>query len=311
MSGDRPRFRGLFAAVHTPFNRGGRLYSARVADQFALLAESGVEGVFLCGTAGEGSSLTTAERRTNLETWVGVTEGAMPLIAHVGHNSVLEAERLARHAAGAGATAIAAMAPSYHRPETLEDLIQFLAPIAAAAPDLPFLYYDAPELNGVSFATDQVLKWGKMRIPNLTGVKFTSSDLLTFQRCLDLEDFDVLLGYEELLLPALAAGCRGTIGVTVNFAAPVYRRVVEAFQRGDMERARAEQRKAAALATVLREHGVVRASKAIMSMLGVECGDVRSPLRVVESREFRELFDRIRAMDVFSRPLATPAELGY
>lgn len=312
MSGERPRFRGLFAAAHTPFNRGGRLYSARIAEQHALLVESGVEGVFVCGTAGEGHSLTSAERRAVLDTWVGVTDGTMPIIAHVGHSSIREAERLARHAAGAGATAIAAMSPAYYRPETLEDLVEFLAPIAAAAPELPFLYYDAPDFNGVCLPTDQVLQWGRLRIPNLAGVKFTSSDLLTFQRCLDLgDDFDVLLGYEELLLPALAAGCRGAIGVSFNFAAPVYHRVMEAFHRGDLARARDEQRKAADLGALLREHGVVRASKAIMSLLGVECGDVRTPLRAMERREFQDLFDRVRVMDLFARPLGTPAELGY
>lgn len=308
---ERTRLSGLIAAVHTPFNRAGRLYSARVADQYALLREAGVEGVFLCGTAGEGHSLTVAERRTMLDTWVGVTEGALPIIAHVGHDSTRDAERLARHAAGAGAAAIAAMAPAYHRPATLEQLIEFLAPTAAAAPDLPFLYYDAPDFNGVRFPTDQVLEWGRLRIPNLSGVKFTSGDLPAFQRCMALEgDLDVLLGYEDLLLPALACGARGAIGVSFNFAAPVYRRIVDSFEAGNLEEARRLQAITAGLMATLRDFGTVRASKALMTMVGVDCGDVRIPLRAVESREFRELFDRVRAMELFARPLGTPAELG-
>lgn len=308
---NRTRFTGLIAAVHTPFNRGGRLYSARVAEQAALLRESGVEGVFLTGTAGEGHSLTVAERRTVLDTWVGVTEGSMPIIAHVGHDSIREAERLARHAAGAGATAIAAMAPTYHRPDTLEQLIEFLAPTAAAAPGLPFLFYDAPDFNGVRFPTDRVLRWGRMRIPNLMGVKFTSSDMQAFQRCLALDDdLDILLGYEDLLLPALAAGAKGAIGVSFNFAAPLFRKIIDAFEAGDLEEARARQAEAGALMAVLRDFGVVRSSKALMALFGVDCGDVRIPLLPVESREFRELFDRVRGMEIFARPMGTPAELG-
>lgn len=308
---ERKRFEGLYAAVHTPFSRAGRLDSARVAEQYALLRESSVQGIFLCGTTGEGYSLTLAERRTMLDTWVGVTEGAVDIIAHVGHDSIRDAERLARHAAGAGATAIASMAPTCYRPRTMEELVEFLAPIAAAAPELPFLYYDAPDCTGVRFPSDQLLQWGKMRIPNLAGVKFSSADMQTFQRCLALgERFDVLLGNEDLLLPALVCGARGAVGVTCNFAAPVYQRIIAAFERGDLETARIEQAKASALATVLRDYGVVRASKAMMGLVGVDCGDVRTPLAAVDNRELGEIFERVRSMDLFARPLATPAELG-
>lgn len=306
----RQSLRGLFAAVHTPFGPSGRFNGAAVLHQYELLVTSQVDGVFVCGTAGEGYSLTLAERRAVLESWVGVTEGAMPVIAHVGHNCIRDAIELAAHARRAGATAVAAMAPSYHRPTTLEELVEFLAPIAEAAGELPFLYYDAPDFTGVKFATDQLLEWGRLRIPNLIGVKYTSGDMATLVRAMRSgRDQTILLGYEELLLPGLAAGVTGAIGVSLSFAAPVYRRILAAFEAGDLDTARAEQARAIDLARALQEFGVVRASKAIMALSGVDCGGVRSPLRPLTRTELERLHERVRTMELFARPLASPAEI--
>lgn len=302
------RFRGLFAAPHTPFGADGRFRGATVAHQYELLAESGVAGVFLCGTAGEGLSLTLGERRAVLDSWVGVTEGGISIIAHIGHDSIRDAVELARHAAGSGANAIAAMAPTYYRPRTLEELVEFLAPIAAAAPELPFFYYDAPDFNGVRLATDRLLQWGRLRIPNLCGVKFTSDDLATLARCVRLgDDWAVMLGREHLLLPALALGIRGAIGVTFSFATPLYRDIIRAFESGDLDTARAASERAVELALALQEFGVVRATKAIMGMMGVDCGRPRLPLAAVEGGELRALAERVQPLLPFVGSLADAA----
>jgi len=180
-------FTGLLAAAHTPFNAAGRLDANTIRKQYELFLESGVDGVFLCGTEGEGHSLSCGERRTVLDAWVGMSEGTFPVIAHIGHASIRDAVRLAEHAAKAGAWAIAAMAPIYYKPQTLEELVEYLAAIAAGAPDLPFYFYDAPDFNGVRFPTEEVLEWGRLRIPTLRGAKFTSTDLRTYARCQRLD----------------------------------------------------------------------------------------------------------------------------
>ncbi len=309
-SGGKAGFTGLLAAAITPFNAAGRLDASKIRKQYELFVESGVDGVFLCGTAGEGHSLSCSERRTVLDAWVGVSEGQYPVIAHVGHASIRDAVRLAEHAAKAGAWAIAAMGPIYYKPQTLEELVEYLAAIAAGAPDLPFYFYDAPDFNGVRFPTEQLLEWGRLRIPTLRGAKFTSTDLRTYARCQRLDPpFNMLIGYEETWMPAITLGARGAIGVTFNFAAPVYRRIYQAMEVGDIASAREEHAKALELNVVLERYGVVRASKAIMALMGVDCGDVRLPLRPFHAREMKELHELVRGLDVFARPLGTPADL--
>lgn len=304
-------FRGLFASAHTPFNAAGRFNGSMVLAQYELFRDAGVSGVFVCAIEGEGHSLTVAERRAVLDTWVGVIDGELPVIAHVGHSSLRDAVRLAEHAGKAGATAVAAMAPAYFPPATLEELIEYLAAIAAAVPELPFFFYDVPDRNGVCFPTEQVLEWGRLRIPNLSGVNLSSSDLKTLARCRQLEgDFDVLVGNEESWLPGLALGAQAVVGGTIGYAAPLYQRIGEAFAAGDIDRARREHAKSLQLGRVLDEFGVVRAGKALVSMLGVDCGTVRLPLRALHAGEFRELHERLSGLDIFARPLSSPAEMG-
>jgi N-acetylneuraminate lyase len=302
------RFEGLIAAAHTPFLPDGSLNLAVIDEQARLLIETGVSAVFLCGTTGESHSLTLAERRLVAERWLEVEAGRLPIIVHVGHNCRADAVELAAHARQHSAAAIAAMAPSYYRPESVNDLIDFLKPIAAAAPDLPFYFYDIPDATGVRLPMSDLLVHGRDRIPTLAGIKYTSPDLMMFQACVQLEDgeFDLLFGNDELLLAGLALGTRGAVGSTYNYAAPVYRRVIEAFSAGDLNTARSEQHRAVQLVQVLCEFGVLRTGKAIMAMLGVDCGPPRAPLRPLSEQEREVVFQKLRDLDVCSRPLIAP-----
>ena len=127
------RLTGLVAAPHTPFHTDGTLNPKCISSQCALLLESGVRGAFICGTTGESLSLTVAERMAVAETWREVAGAKMPLVVHVGCNSVADARTLAAHAAKCKVDAIAVMAPNFFKP-SVEDLIAFCGHIADAAP---------------------------------------------------------------------------------------------------------------------------------------------------------------------------------
>jgi N-acetylneuraminate lyase len=301
------RLTGLVAAPHSPLNADGSLNPDAVAAQARLLRESGTSGAFVCGTTGEAASLTVAERRTLAERWVAAADGTMPVIVHVGHNCLPDAQALARHAAEIKADAVALVAPSYFRPATLDDLIDFCAAVAAAAPSLPVYYYDIPSMTGLPIATADFLHRGRERIPNLHGVKFTNNDLVTLQECLALGGFDVVFGYDEMLLAGLALGVRGAVGSTYNFAAPLYRKILDAFAAGDWPAAREAQRQSVRLIRTLQSFGFSRACKAVMALVGVDCGPVRPPLRPMTPPETRELFERLRGIEGFARPPQEPA----
>ncbi|MDG3003728.1 dihydrodipicolinate synthase family protein [Paludisphaera mucosa] len=299
---------GLIPAPHTPFRTDGGLNLEVVDLQSELLREVGVTTVFVGGTTGEWASMTLAERKAVTERWCRTAGGSFQVAAHIGANCQSDAIELARHARDAGAVAVAAMSPSFFKPATTRDLVEFCAPIASEAEPLPFYYYDIPGMTNVRQAMSEFLHEARFRIPTLRGLKFSHTDIVELQECVRLDGgrFDVLFGSDEGHLAGLALGVRGAVGNTFNFAAPVYRRIEAAFARNDLETARREQGKAIDMVKALQAFGFMPASKAVMAMLGVDCGPVRSPLRTLDRSEKLALWERLSAIDVFARPLRKP-----
>ena len=298
---------GLIAAPHTPFHPDGSIAYDVIPRQAALLGANGVSGAFICGTTGEGASLTSEERRRVVEAWAAAKPASVALIVHVGHLSQSEATALARHAQEAGANAIATIAPSFFRPPAVAELVAWCAPIAAAAPRLPFYYYHMPAMTGVTFPAADFLQAAADRIPTLAGVKFTHENLMDFGRAAELQSgrFNLLFGRDEILLAGLALGARGAVGSTYNFAAPLYLRIIEAFNRGDLAAARREQSRAMEFIDVLGRFGGINAGKTAMKLVGVDCGPVRLPLRSLNERDeaaLREALERIGFFEYASKP---------
>lgn len=278
---DFPRLTGLVAAVHSPFAPDGSLDLAAVEQQADHLVRNRVATAFIAGSTGESHSLTADERRLLTQRWVEVArDRPLDVIVHVGSNCLADARMLAAHAQALGARAVAAISPSYFKPASLDALVDTCAEIAGAAPQTPFYYYDIPSMTDVQFAMHEFLARARTRVPNLAGLKFTNADLMVYQLCLRAEGgaFDVLWGRDEYLLAALALGARGAVGSTYNFAAPVYHRLIDRFEAGDLAAAREEQFRSVRLIELLAGYGFMGAAKAVMNMLGIDVGPPRLPL---------------------------------
>lgn len=276
------RFKGLVAAPFTPFKKTGAVDFAVIERLAASLEANRVSGAFVCGTTGEGVSMTTAERMKVAERWQASAGKKLRVIVHVGHTSLGDSRALAAHAQKIGAAAIGCMAPFCFKPTKAEDLVAFCAEVAAAAPDLPFYYYHIPCVTGVTIPAFDFLRTAADKIPNLAGIKFTHENLMDFSSCIRWEGgrFDALFGRDEMLLAGLSVGAAGAIGSTYNYAAPVYQRVIAAYARGDLAAAQAEQARAnAMIAVLIRYGGMPPAGKAFMKAIGLDCGAVRLPLR--------------------------------
>jgi N-acetylneuraminate lyase len=272
---------GLIAAPHTPCNGDFSLNTEAVAAQAAHLARTGVTGVFVGGTTGECHSFSTAERIDLFEAW-GEAAQAHELVnvAHVGHNNLPDARALVKAAQASGANAIGAMAPTFFKPASVDELIDWFALLTEMAPELPFYFYDIPSMTGVSLDTADFLRKGRERLPSLVGVKFTNPDQDLLRECMQAEDgaFDILFGTDEKLLEGLEIGCRGAVGSSYNFAANVYHPILEAYEQGDVETANLWQNRSIQTIDTIASHGYLPAAKAVMEMLGVKCGPVRPPL---------------------------------
>lgn len=297
----------LIAAPHTPFDDAGRLQLQAVTQQARLLATNGVAGVFIGGSTGEYASLTVGERQQLAEAWVAaVQHSPLDVIVHVGHNSQPDAVELARHAGTLPVQAIASLAPCYFRPQSVDELIEFFEPVAAAT-SLPFYFYDIPSMSGVSLPTVEFLRRGSPRLPTLRGVKFTNPDLAQFQECRQFDGgrFDILFGCDEHLLAGYALGATGAVGSTYNFAPRLYQQIAAAWDTGDAAAARRLQHESVRLVRCLQSFGYMAAAKSVMAILGADCGPVRSPLRRLTSVQTEQVRTRLQQEELWQY-LATP-----
>lgn len=286
------RLKGLIAASFTPMDADGKVNLLPIDKYADLLAASKMAGVFVCGTTGESLSLTTDERKSILEQWIKSAKGRFKVIAHVGSNSQPEAVELARHAAQVGADAIASMAPCFFKPATVAQLIAFFAPIARSAEELPFYYYNMPSMTGVSLPVATFLKEGKKVMPNLAGTKFTHNNLMEMGECLALDngEFEVLHGYDEILISGLVFGAVAGVGSTYNYLPDVYHGILKAMEEGNLTKARELQMKSIEIVNIIIKYGGgVRGGKAIMNLIGIECGQCRLPVAPMSDEEYQML----------------------
>jgi len=296
------RLEGLVAASFTPMSPAGDLNLDAISSYADLMARSGVTGVFVCGTTGESSSLTIAERKQILSRWVEKAKGRFKVIAHVGDNCQQNAIELSKHAAENGAWGIGAIAPNFFKPESVEELIRFFKPIAAAAAEIPFYYYNMPAMTGVDLSVVRFLKEGKSVIPNLAGTKFTHNNLMEMAQCLNLNNgvFEVLHGYDEILTCGAALGAIAGVGSTYNYIPSVYTGIFEAIKKNDLATARALQKKSIEVVEVIIKYGGgVRGGKAIMNLIGIECGDCRSPISSFTDEEYISLKEDLNKIGFF------------
>lgn len=287
---------GLIPAVFTPFDKSGAVNLPQIRPYADKLVTDGADGVFVCGSTGECTSMTVAERKSVLEAWVEAAAGRMRVIAHVGGTCQADCIELARHAAGQRVDAVGAIAPFYFKPASVEELVDFYKPIAAAIAPIPFYTYHMPSVTGVNLPMKEFLEKGSREIPNLNGIKFTSNNFMEMLECIRLEDgrFDILNGFDEMLLCGMAVGARGGVGSTYNYSLSTYRNLYDAFLAGDIERARVFQQESVDIVHVIIRHGGgVRGGKAIMNHLGIDCGDCRLPFAPYTESEMHRLGEEL------------------
>jgi N-acetylneuraminate lyase len=269
---------GLVPAVFTPMRANGDVNLELIPTLTDQLIAEGASALYVCGSTGEGPSLMREERKAVAEAYVQAAAGRIPVMIQVGHNSIRESQLLAAHAQEIGADVISAVPPSYFKAASLDNLMDILADILDAAPELPFYYYHIPRLSSADIDVVKMLEMSADRLPTLVGVKYSDFTVFEMQECLSVDNgrYNMLFGSDEMLLSGLVAGAHGAVGSTYNFAMPLYKRVVAAFERGDIAEAQREQALAVRMVRRTLPFGNP-ALKCIMKFIGLDCGPARLP----------------------------------
>ncbi len=280
-----PKLCGILPALLTAFTDSG-VDTAKVAKLSTRLADAGVHGLYFGGSSGEMILMTEDERKTLLETVMEAVGDRITVIAHVGTTSTAGSLALARHAEKAGAHAISSVTPLYYKYGFRE--VKHYYERLAAETSLPVIIYNIPALTGSTLSTAQLSEI--LSIPNVGGMKFTASDFFQLERIrAAFPDKVFYNGSDEMLLSGLAAGADGGIGSTYNVQPKRILAVYNAYLRGDMKTALAEQAKANELISAVLRWGVLPSCKMLLKLNGLDCGICREPFLPLEDEAVAEL----------------------
>jgi dihydrodipicolinate synthase/N-acetylneuraminate lyase len=208
------RLHGAIAASVTPLTAGGRSVDvAAIGDVVSFLSSGGVDGALACGTTGEGVLFGVDERRAITDAFVAARRDGFQVAIHTGAQTTADTIALSAHALGAGADAVAVIAPPYF-PLDEEELTRHLVSAANAADPLPFYVYEFAARSGYAIPPS-VIPRVRADAPNLVGTKVSDSPFESVEPYLDL-GLDVFIGNEPLALQGIE---RGAVGCVSGLAA--------------------------------------------------------------------------------------------
>jgi dihydrodipicolinate synthase/N-acetylneuraminate lyase len=274
------RISGALAAAVTPLrDDGARLDEGAYAPLLEFYAGSGLDGLLLLGTTGEGMLLEADERRRAAELAVA-DAGPLRVIVHCGAQTTAETCSLAAHAAELGADGVAVIGPPYF-PLAAHELLEHFAAAAAACAPLPFYLYEYAERSGYAIPVE-VIRELQQRARNLVGMKVSDAPFERVEPYLGV-GLEVFVGAEGVLPVGLEHGAVGAIsGVAAAFPEAVVALVREPTpQRVAL---------AEALRGTLSKHPFQASVKVALGLRGLPVRpDVRAPLRPVAAEASEQL----------------------
>lgn len=286
-----PVFEGMASAIITPLNEKGidfELFAKLVEWQIA----EGIDGIVVCGTTGEGSTLTDEEHKNAIEFMVKQVAGRVPVIAGTGSNDTAYAVELTKHACQMGVDGVLTVTPYYNK-ATQKGLIKSFTAIADAS-TVPVILYNVPSRTGVNIAPKTVLELSKH--PNINAVKEASGDISQIAEIAHLcgDNINIYSGNDDQVVPIMSLGGKGCISVLSNLLPKETSEMCRLFREGDVKAAAKLQLKYIPLINALFSEVNPIPVKAAMAKMGF-CEDyLRLPLTPMEDAARENLYAQMK-----------------
>ena len=281
-----PLFTGVSTALVTPFLQGKVNYTM-LEQLIGRQIEAGIRSIVLCGTTGEASTLSDAEKAEIIYNSKQYTGASCQIIAGTGSNNTEHAVRLSCAAEEAGADALLVVTPYYNK-ATPDGLYAHYSAIAQAV-HIPIIVYNVPSRTGVDIPLHVYQKLAQ--IPKIAGVKEASSDITKIAkiRAQCPNDFAIWSGNDDQIVPVISLGGKGVISVLSNVAPAQTLTIAQAALDGDFETAARIQTELLPLIELLFCEVNPIPVKAAMELIGYDCGPCRLPLTPISANNLERL----------------------
>ncbi len=291
----KPIFEGMATAIITPTTENGIDYEA-FAKLIDWQIDEGIDGIVVCGTTGEGSTLTDCEHKEAISFAVKQARGRVPIIAGTGSNDTAYALELTKYACEAGVDGVLVVTPYYNK-ATQNGLIKMFTAIADVS-TVPVILYNVPSRTGVNIKPATVLELSKH--PNINAIKEASGDISQIAEVAHLCGDDIIIysGNDDQVIPVMSLGGKGCISVLSNLLPKESSAMCKAFDKGDIKTATAMQLKYLPLINALFSEVNPIPVKAAMAKMGF-CEDyLRLPLTPMESAAREVLYKEMKNVGI-------------
>ena len=304
---------GCYTALITPFTDDAVDYDG-LETLIEFQTVNGITGIVAMGTTGESPTLDWKEHNLVIEAVVKNTKGKCTTIAGTGSNNTRESLLGTEHAAHAGAHAVLLVDPYYNGPSSLEIRKEYVAPIAAAFPELEMIPYVVPGRTGTQLLPeDLALLFAEYK--NVKTVKEATGDFENMRRTRTCcgADYTILSGDDPITFsmmtdPTIKAA--GAISVISNIAPKAVTDMVLLLAEGKI--AEAESLKNAldplfnlvmvkTMESTPYGETVCKARnplpvKSLMAVLGMPSGACRKPLGKMTKNGMKTIIDTVKGV---------------
>lgn len=270
-------FEGIYVAMYSAYDEAGNVDGERVKKLARYYAGTGIKGLYVGGSSGEGMLQTVEERKRVLEAVVEEVKGELKILVHVGANATRESVELSKHAEHCGADVISAVPSIYYR--LSEKAVENHWQQMIDSTSLPFIIYNIPQTTGFHLSMPLFERMAKQ--DKVIGVKMSGESTFELQQFKDAggDDFLVFNGPDEQFLGGRAMGADGGIGGTYGVMPELFCALDRYYAEGKLEEAKSLQFKINRIIKKLLGYpSLYGACKAILALRGVETGQPRLPL---------------------------------
>ena len=266
----------LLTAMVTPYDEKLQVDLDKARRLARYLADTGSEGIVVCGTTGESPVLSPEEKLSLFSVVKQEVGEKVEVWAGTGSNNTAASVELTRNASKLGIKGVMAVTPYYNKP-TQNGLYEHFRAIAEAT-DLPVMVYNVPGRTGVNLLPETVKKLAE--VDNIVAIKEASGNLdqVSQLRTLVPQDFTIYSGDDSLTLPMLAVGASGVVSIASHIAGKRIKEMIDAYFNGEVQKACRIHVELFPLFKGLFITTNPIPLKEALNMMGIDVGGLRLPL---------------------------------
>ncbi len=281
----KPIFTGSGVALVTPFTESGINYP-KLEELIEFHITHKTDALIICGTTGEGSTMTMEEHEEVLKFCVGKVRGRIPMIAGTGSNDTNSAIHLCQYAESVGYDGLLMVTPYYNK-ATQKGLCAHYGKIAEST-KLPIILYNVPSRTGVSISLD-TLKYLDEKYENINAIKEASGDVAFAAKIKAHTNLVIYSGNDDVTVPLVAIGCQGVISVIANILPEETHNMCALAEAGKLDEANKIFLGMLHIMDAMFYEVNPIPVKTAMNLLGFDVGILRLPLCEMEEKNLERL----------------------